>query len=144
MKSVCTALIASLTLYAGGALATEIVGITTTAQFDLTSNELQQLEKDALDGDSKSAVRLVKYYRFYHNNYQLDRFWLQIAAENGDAAAEADFSIYLNSDLPARNPDTRKQDAGRTCFWLRKAVTDGFPKVKIYSEYRQKCSISDK
>jgi hypothetical protein len=117
-------------------------GTTTIAEFGIPANELPQLEVKALDGDKLSAIRLTKYYMLAVNDYQKTRFWMQIAAENGDPSAVLNLIALLRSDLPYRDPELRRHDDERLCFWVRKAIADGLPKARLYSGDRRRCKIA--
>lgn len=119
--------------------AESVSGEATSAQFDLAEEQVAQLQQSALSGDSTAAVRLVKYYRFVRDDYVNDKYWLQIAAENGSGEAQADLGRYLINDKADRDAELRAGDRARACFWFARALKNGVAESEIYSGYQKEC-----
>lgn len=71
--------------------------------------------QEALRGDRMAARKCVD--RYVHEP-KPRRYWMQIAAENGDVVSQYNFAMLL---LSGKNPLERK----RAVYWLEKAAAQG-------------------
>jgi len=137
---------ASLTLLLVGACAqpnhTPPAGTATAAEYDLSKQELAILEKQALNGDNDAAGRLKEFYWVHEGDNVKGHFWVQIGAENGHPGAEVEYAYLLESTLPERSEEQRRIEMERSCFWFRKALSDGFPQGKINRGDLIRCGLS--
>ena len=75
---------------------------------------LSSYKKNALDGDADTAFRVADYYSLIVNSPSEYRYWLVIAAENGNLIAEYNLGKQL-----LQSTEWRSRQRG--AFWLRKS-----------------------
>lgn len=92
------------------------------------SGHLQELSKRALDGDTKSQLRMGLAYEFGDGVAKdLDKamHWYRIAADRGDPVAQTDLGYFYESG--ANGP----KDPVEAAKWYMRAALSGFTRAKF-------------
>jgi len=89
------------------------------SSFDLSSQEEAELLAKAKNGDNDAAYRLYEYYNFVRLDFEQSFFWIEKAAERGNAKAQYNLGvILLDRERPQYNPE-------RARYWFSKAAEQG-------------------
>ncbi|MHC1725691.1 MAG: tetratricopeptide repeat protein [Syntrophobacteraceae bacterium] len=88
----------------------------------LNETEIKRVQMDALAGSPGSAMRLYLYYEHVKPDQVESRYWLRIAAQNGDPMGQFEFAHLL-----ASGPEQRNQQRAR--FWFEHAAQNGNEKA---------------
>jgi hypothetical protein len=94
-------------------------GVMGNADLDIPDAERSTLEKSALLGDASAAFRLYKYSDYVTFDHTNARYWLQIAAENGDVAA-----MHILGRRLLHDTDHNNKIRGR--YWSDLADKNGY------------------
>jgi TPR repeat protein len=105
----------------------------------ISDAELSTLESNALSGDGKAAGRVGTYFGVSKGDVQQQMYWLQISAEDGDNEGEVEFALLLNLNEPRKSMDAIKHDKMRACYWLNKAVAEGYKLDSVYTQFKRGC-----
>jgi hypothetical protein len=89
------------------------------ASLVVKKGDIPTLRTKALDGSADAASRLSRYYGFVTLDHKAERYWAQIAAENGDPEAMYNYAIILTEY-------NRAEDNRRALFWMKKAAGKGY------------------
>ncbi|MET3653929.1 hypothetical protein [Dyella japonica] len=79
----------------------------------LSEEQVDELQKAALDGDAQAATRLLSYYGYYRSDYANAEKWAVVAAENGGVLEQCNAATILKT---SDSQEARK----RAGFWLKK------------------------
>lgn len=97
------------------------------ASLVIKDQEIPVLVSKALNGSGDAALRLATFYGFVKMNSDQQRYWEQIAAENGNTVAMYNYALLLMQG-------TNKNDKVRAHFWMKKAASCGDKTAKEYLE----------
>lgn len=77
----------------------------------ILGSELEQVKGLAVNGDSSASKRLWRFYSLVENNLDEWRFWLRLAAEQGDCRSIVDLAkalIYVDKNQSSAADWARK------------------------------------
>ena len=98
----------------------------------LKKSAIPEYEAKALDGSALHAWRLCLYWDQNNKDSRTGaeyRFWLQTAAENGNAGAQWILAIHLIREAE----DVRSRR--RACYWLKRAFAGGMSALPTSEEW---------
>ena len=110
----CWAIMAVVTLaLPARCLALQHEVISGNSDLYLSAQQVEGLQRAALDGEAQAATRLSSYYGLYRNDDVNAVKWAVIAAENGGVLEQCNAATTLKT---SDNQEARK----RAGFWLKK------------------------
>lgn len=92
--------------------------MTPSQTYELKTDEILLLEKDALLGSGDAAFKLFQYYEFVERDIKNSLYWLTISAENGDYRGQYNLAYTLMLD-------SNVHSLLRAKYWIIKVVNIG-------------------
>jgi TPR repeat protein len=108
--------------------------ITGNSDYALSDRQITSFQHSALEGSCEAAMSLYFYFEMYSYNANESRYWLQIAAENGDPVAQGNLSGILKNDYGRKNSKVMvDRDKERSGYWFERSLDHaaqgaGFPR----------------
>jgi TPR repeat protein len=127
MKRVLAACLLVLWIGSGNRSVADDKPVMGNAPFIIAPDDLEAVEKQALEGSSDAALRLYQFYRKVVLNEETATYWAQIAAENGNVVGQYAFGLYL-----LERDDSKS--ALRARYWLGRAADQGNPRARSVLE----------